>query len=117
MKNNFLIFFGVIFISISAFANSVDKKNFEKPIKKYLPELQACRGDASTSTFMVSGKVVVDLEINDTAKISRIKINDEKTTLQDLNLQKCVVDVMKTIKFPKAPKGTIVALSYPITFK
>lgn len=92
-------------------------KKLESTIIKNEHKLQQCRNEANTNTFMVSGKVVVDLEINDTAQIQRIKINDEKTTLKDLNLQMCVVNVFKKIKYPKAPKSQIISISHPVIFK
>lgn len=117
MKNKFLISFVITFLSLCSFAKSQNTEKFQKPIKKHLAKIQKCRDEASTKTFMVSGKVVVDFEINDKASIHRIKINDDQTTFNDLNVQKCVVFTMKEIKFPKAPKGKMVSFSYPVIFK
>ncbi|AZZ37897.1 hypothetical protein CIK05_14170 [Bdellovibrio sp. qaytius] len=118
MKRNIILFSLSFFLSIFSFA--ADKKSnekFEKPVAKFMPALQTCRESATSQTFLVSGKVVVYYEVNDKAEIQRIKINDDQTTLKDLNLQMCVLGVIKKIKFPKAPKGTIVSISYPIIFK
>ena len=116
MKNKILISFIITLISSFSFAKSQNTENFKKPIKKNLAKLQSC-SEKTTSKTAVSGTVVVDLEINDNASIQRIKINDEQSTLEDLNVQQCVVLTMKKITFPKAPKGEIVPFSYPVIFK
>lgn len=116
MKNKFLISCTITFLSLFSFAKSENTENFQKPIKKNLAKLQSC-GEKTTSKVAASGTVVVDLEINDNASIQRIKINDDQSTLTDLHVQQCVVLTMKTIKFPKAPKGKIVPFSYPVNFK
>lgn len=114
MQNKILIFMITFFISFFSFAKNKNTEKFQKPIKKYLPEIQSCNSEADTK---ITGKVVVDLEINDNASFQRIKINEEQTTLQNLNIQKCVIDKMKKIKFPKAEKGEIVSFSYAVDFK
>ncbi|WP_409478272.1 AgmX/PglI C-terminal domain-containing protein [Pseudobdellovibrio sp. HCB154] len=114
MKNKFLISLAITFVSLFSFAKSQNTESFQKPIKKNLAKLQSCSEKSATA---VSGTVVVDLEINDNASIQRIKINDEQSTLTDLNVQQCVVLTMKTFKFPKAAKGQIVPFSYPVNFK
>lgn len=116
MKNKILISFIITFVSVFSFAKSQNTEKFQKPIKKHLTKIQKCRDEAGQNTT-VSGKVVVDFEIDDKAALHRIKINDEQSTLTDLNLQKCVIDEMKKVKFPKAAKGKIVSFSYPVIFK
>ena len=116
MKNKVLIFAAITFLSSFSFAKSPNAEKFQNPIKKHLVKIQKCRDEAGGKT-MVAGKVVVDFEIDDKASIHRIKINDEQTTLNDLNLQKCVVDKMKEIKFPKAAKGEIASFSFSVIFK
>lgn len=117
MKRIIFLFSCVIFWSLFSFAKGENKnEKFEKPIIRFLPAMQECRKEALKNSI-VSGKIVVDYQINDKAELHKVKINEEKTTLSDLNMQKCVVDVMKKIKFPKAPKGKTVSITYPIEFK
>ena len=104
MKNKILISFIVTLISSFSFAKSQNTEIFKKPIKKNLAKLQSC-SEKTTSKEAVSGAVVVDLEINDNASIQRIKINDEQSTLEDLNVQQCVVLTMKKITFQKPQKA------------
>lgn len=116
MKNKFLIFLVTTFMSSFSFAKPQNTEKFQKQIKKHLDKIQKCHDEVSSKPA-TSGKVVVDFEIDDKASIHRIKINDEQTTLNNLNLQKCVVDKMKEIKFPKAAKSEIVSFSFPVFFK
>lgn len=116
MKNKILVFLTITFVSLFSFSKPQNTENFQKSIKKNLAKLKSC-SDKSGSKTAVSGTVVVDLEINDNASIQRIKINDDQSTLTDLNVQQCVVLTMKEFKFPKAPKGEIVPFSYPVNFK
>lgn len=117
MKNNLMVFATLMIFSLFTSAKSNSHKKFEKPIKKYLPEIQNCREQSSGQVFIISGKVIVDLVINDKGLINRIKINDDETTLQDFSVQKCIVFVMKKIKFPEAPKNQLVSFSYTVIFK
>lgn len=121
MKKNIILFSCVFcfvsFFSLITFAKSkADDEKFKKPIIRFLPAMKSCRDSGTKQTMQASGKIVVDYEINDKAELHKIKINDEQTTLTDLNLQKCVVDYMKKIKFPKAPKGKTVKITYPVEF-
>lgn len=79
--------------------------------------MQNCRNPETTKNVTATGKVVIDYQIDDKGSLHKLKINDAETTLTDLNIQKCVADVMKKIKFPKATKGKIVSISYPVEFK
>lgn len=118
MKKHIILFISVCLVSVFSFAktNKADDEKFKKPIIRFLPAMKSCRDAGTKQTMQASGNIVVDYEINDKAELHKIKINDEKTTLTDLNLQKCVVDFFKKIKFPKAPKGKTVKISYPVEF-
>lgn len=117
MKNNLLIFSTALLFSLSSFAKSESNAKFLKAIKPHSKEIFDCKSQANTSALINAGRLFVDLEVNDQAEVHRIKINDEKTSLQDLNIQKCVVDVLKTVKFPKANKGKLAKFSYEVFFK
>lgn len=118
MKSNIFLFVFLIFSAIFASAETKNKnEKFEKPIVRFLPAMKSCRSTDAVQDVTVAGKIVIDYEINDKGSLHRLKINDDKTTISDLNLQKCVIDVMKKIKFPKAPKGKTVSVSYPVIFK
>ena len=116
MKNKFLIYSVIIILPLFSFAKSKSTEKFQKPIKKYLDKIKSCREKANSDS-LTSGKVVVDLEINDNGALQRIKINDELTTVSDLNVQMCIIKTMKEINFPKAAKGQTVSFSYPVIFK
>lgn len=112
------LFFTIIFLSITSNAKgkSSDEK-FKKPLVRFLPAMQQCRSSDNIQNISVTGKVVVNFNINDKGQLHKIKINESETTLNDLNIQKCVVDVIKKVKFPKAPKGKTISLNYPVIFK
>ena len=117
MKKNILFFSGMILLSLFTFAKSKTNEKFEKPISKFLPEIQSCREQGSGQVFIISGKIAVDLEINDKGLLEYVKINDDETTLEDFSVQKCVVEVMKKIKFAPAAKDKTVSFTYTVLFK
>ena len=126
MKSNIFLFIFSVFLPFLSFAESKDltiaeakskNEKFQKPIVRFLPAMKSCRNSESVTNVSVTGKIMIDYEIDDKGSLRRLKINDEKTTLNDLNIQKCVIDLMKKIKFPKAAKGKIVSISYPVEFK
>lgn len=118
MKKNVILFMCACLLSSFSFAKSkIDvNEKYKKPIIRFLPMMKSCRDAGTKQTMQALGKIVVDYEINDKAELHKIRINDEQTTLTDLNLQKCVVDAFKKIKFPKTPKGKIVKITYPVEF-
>lgn len=64
----------------------------------------------------LSGTMTVDFEVGDSGKIVRLNTNTSSTSLTDRNVQSCVTKVMKSLRFPSAPSGSVLVTSYPFVF-
>jgi Cdc6-like AAA superfamily ATPase len=48
--------------------------------------------------------------------VAKAVANKSKTSLKNVEVQKCLTDKFKSWAFNPAPKGEVIAISYPIEF-
>lgn len=94
--------------------SSIDKALVKKVVVKNIEKIKACYEARLDDGLKRSGKLVVRWDIDDTgsAKNFREKMND----LDDRKTYECIVNEMKTWKFPAAPKGESATVDYPFIF-
>ncbi len=95
--------------------SSIDRSAVRKVIKNHLLEFKKCYELEFKTKPDLEGKVVVDLAVSDKGNVLKTKI--VSTQLNNLNVENCLLDVFKTLKFPNAPNGTVVEVRYPFLFK
>lgn len=108
-----------IFVSLSllmplfSFAgNSVDKEEVRRKIRENIQSFKGCYKERLEKTnSKIGGKVVLEWDFDDSGSVKNAKINS--TTLNDSIVENCMVDKLKALKFPPAPKGEIVNIIYP----
>ena len=110
----FLFCFLLAISNFSLAITSTNKEDIRKAIKKHLPEIKECANHAIG--HQPSGKIVVDFDVNDQGAVTRSDFILEKTTLRDLIVQQCITHKISVWTFPKAAKGQIVNVQYPIVF-
>jgi outer membrane biosynthesis protein TonB len=64
----------------------------------------------------LEGELIIDWSVNDKGGVEEAQINEAKSTLTDANVEACVVGKLRSWKFPSAPKGQVVKVSYPLVF-
>lgn len=95
---------------------SIDKESIRAVVVDNIKYVQTCYETALANNSTLRGKLVVDWIVNDKGDVEKATVNDAKTTLKDPTFLACAVGKLKTWKFPAAPKGQIVNVSYPFLF-
>ncbi len=84
-------------------------------IHAHMAEIRYCHEASLLYQPNLSGRVVVQFSIDPTGKVE--KANVQSSSVNDGNLEKCIVSKLVTWKFPKPKGGTHVTVSYPFAFK
>jgi outer membrane biosynthesis protein TonB len=104
-----------LIVSSVSFGSTPESEAIRSKIKEHLKEVQTCYAPVAQSAES-KGKVVVEWEVNDAGDVAIVSVNDAKTTLKNTTLHTCIIDKLKTWKFPAAPKGQTTAVSFPFIF-
>lgn len=103
-------------------AESADREAVRRAVKTHLSEVKTCYDDAlkkdsHNKDSQLSGKIVLDFEVDNAGKVPSAKVNEKKSTLKSSDIEQCLIDKVKSWTFPPSPKGTIISVSYPFIFK
>ena len=63
----------------------------------------------------IGGRVVINFIISASGDVSSSKV--QRTTMNNMEVETCVAEQIKKIKFPKPKGGGIVIVNYPFVFK
>ncbi|MDZ4660023.1 MAG: AgmX/PglI C-terminal domain-containing protein [Pseudomonadota bacterium] len=105
----------ILFLSTSSFA-ATEREDVRSVVKEHLKDVKICYSEALAKKPEIEGKVVVDWTVSDTGAVTKVSINDAKTTLKDLEVQSCITEKFKSWKFPPAQKDQVITVSYPFVF-
>lgn len=94
--------------------SNVNNKEKEA-IQGKMISIQKCYTNELKNTPGIEGKVILDLDYSDLGNVIFAKI--DSTTLNNKNVENCLISIFKSIKFPSAPKGKTTNIVYPIIFK
>ena len=104
------------FFPALSLAASDEAEAIRSAVKGNLKDVKACYESSLKQKPENEGKIVVDWVVSDTGEVTKAVINEAKTTLNDTTVHLCITDKIKTWKFPAAPKGQLVTVSYPFVF-
>lgn len=110
-----LVWIIVLLFPAMVFAKA-DQEAIRRVIRQHLGEVKSCYEASLAQNPGLTGKIVMDFEINDTGAVKKAEVNESKSSLKDLEVRKCLTDKFLTWKFKAAPKGELVAVSYPFEF-
>ncbi len=91
------------------------KEEVAKVIHSHLNEIRYCYESAILRDPNLAGKLLVDFKIGANGSVPNAKANE--TAELGVNVSQCLVNKLKTWKFPLPRGGVIVAVSYPFIFK
>jgi hypothetical protein len=94
---------------------TVDREAVRRVFKSHLSEFKKCYEAEYSKNKTLTGKVVLFLEITDESVVKTANI--KSTTLKNENVENCLIDKVKTLAFPAAPKGTVETVTYPFVFR
>lgn len=78
-------------------------------------EYKKCYDNEYAKNPELEGKIVVEWFIDNAGKPSDAKVIS--TTLNNKNVEDCVVQIIMKTQFPPAPTGAVVQTRYPFLFK
>jgi TonB family protein len=93
---------------------SLSKEEIGRVIRRNLARFKYCYEKQLNSNPNLSGKVAVYFTIAPTGDVASASIRE--TSMNDENVESCVVKVMRSLKFPKPRGGGIVVVTYPFVF-
>jgi PBP1b-binding outer membrane lipoprotein LpoB len=96
----------------SSFAN---RENIRQVFRSHLPEIKSCYDtELKNVNGDLEGKVVLEIEVNDQGNAD--KVTAQSTTLNNSNVENCMIQIFKQTKYPPAPKDKTVVIQYPFIF-
>ena len=120
----------ILFCSFNLFANEPEKPMREEvrtAMKNNLTEIKACYDKLLKTDSGASGKIVLDIEVNDEGKVVSSKVNPGKSRwmtndgkgkegLSLAKMEACLGLKIKNIALPAAKKGMKEYITYPFVF-
>lgn len=93
---------------------TIDREDIRQVIKKNISSIKTCYSDRLKTKPDIEGSVVVEWDISADGSVSKADI--KTSSLKDEIVENCVIDKIKSLKYPVPPHGTIPTISYPFTF-
>ncbi len=93
----------------------LNKAAIQKVIRHHIKRIKYCYERALASTPSLQGKVKVFFQISPSGKVSQARI--AHSTLHDQKVEECMLQQVRTWRFPAPEGGGIVNVNYPFTFR
>lgn len=100
--------------ALSKVQGSLSKAEVYAVISKHQQAILRCYEKQLARKPGLSGKISFEWTVKTNGSVT--KTREQSSTLNDAAVSKCVIDVIKTMKFPK-PKGGEVVIVYPFFFQ
>jgi len=86
-------------------------------VKAHKPETRACYDRQASKNPKLEGDVDVKFVIDPQGAVTDVAVDPAHTNVGDEAVGKCLVDVIKALKFPPSAKGLETRAHYPFNFK
>lgn len=93
---------------------SMNKRAIQKAIQKYKSNLYTCYTNALSQHKDLKGDITFAFIINSAGKVTSAVIKE--STLNHKDLETCLIDKIKTWKFPPSNDGGTAQVTYPMSF-
>lgn len=93
----------------------LDPAIIQAVIRRHLPQITYCYERELPGHPELGGKIVVHFVIEKDGRVSAASM--KSTTMHDANVEGCIVDRFKMIRFPEPKDRQSVTVNYPFTFK
>ncbi len=107
----------VFFIQAKAIENDAEKELVKAAISSHMDEMRKCFNETYKKHKKVEAKVAFDFDIDDQGHLVKTELNSKKTNLNNEELNQCMTEKFKTWFFTPSPKGTVLKVTYPFSFK
>jgi hypothetical protein len=112
MRLFFILF--IFAVSSTLMAQGMDGKPYKAKMKQNIHLFQSCFTEALKLDSQLSGKVVLDWDVDDKGKVVRAAV--KKSEIEDYVMEKCLIEKLKSLSFPPASKGLVATVQYPLVF-
>lgn len=116
MKTLLTILMAIPLASASRASTKIDRDGIRSVFKKHSAHFQQCYQEALKEDDTLSGKVMLDFDINPDGSVGRSGVNEGRSTLHSEILEACLLATLKSKIFPANDKDTIFQIFYPIVF-
>jgi TonB family protein len=91
---------------------TIDKDAIREAMTTHLPEIRRCYAAALSKIPGLAGKLVIEWDCGNDGQVIRTQI------LQPVapELDDCIVESLRTWRFPKPPTGVTTRIQYPFLF-
>jgi len=96
----------------------VDRKGISQTMFRHRKHMSHCYGEALTKKGQekLKGKIMVQFNIGQDGRAREIQALNKESTIQDKDLNNCIVKGLESWEFPVHPKGEVITVKYPIVF-
>ncbi len=94
-----------------------DQTAVRKEVSSHQKEFKSCFDVFHKVHPDLYGKMVVAFQISEKGEVSNAEVDDRTSTLKDTELHSCILNKVKVMRLPAAPKGSYMTVRYPIQFQ
>ena len=100
------------------FSAHAKKSGVKTVLQEHKRDVMACFRHAlkEDPNVNLAGKIVLDWIVNDAGEVVEATVNTRKSRLRNEGVETCLLDKLRTWKFPGSKKGKATSVSYPFTF-
>ncbi|MGZ3695796.1 MAG: AgmX/PglI C-terminal domain-containing protein [Bdellovibrionota bacterium] len=92
----------------------LDKSVIDEIVRRHLSQISYCYKKELNGATTFSGRILTRWVITGSGSVSQAGV--ESSSIGNSNVEKCLVNVIKSMKFPEPLGGGIVEVSYPFSF-
>ena len=96
---------------------SANKKEMRPVAPAQLNEARVCYADELKKDPKLKGKLMIVWDVNDKGEVTKAEVSKAKSTLNNAAVETCLIQKLKSWKFPAAPTGETAEITYPFVFK
>lgn len=85
-------------------------------VKANRQKARDCYEKALKQTPGLKGDLVVHFTLKPNGKVKEAMLNRERSTITDPGVVNCVIDVIRSLEYPKSSKGFESSVNYPFNF-
>lgn len=94
---------------------ALSKEEIAAVIRRNLPRFEYCYEKKLTERPTLAGKIAVYFKIGPTGAVTEASVR--KTSMNDVDVVACTVEVMRSLKFPQPKRAGVVVVTYPFVFQ
>jgi outer membrane biosynthesis protein TonB len=94
-----------------------DLSNIQKIVADNRKPVRACYEKARKELPDLQGTLTITFVLDPNGAVKSAEPNQERSDIKNPDLVKCAIDVIKSLSFPKSPKGMETTVNYPYNFK